>query len=223
MTRQAHGAAYPAERAAGLAGVPLSTLHYWTRTGLWIPSVSAVKEKRWSYSDVLALRLIDWLRHKKGEEFPATTIHKIRRGFAKIERLGESLEAESCRVWVDRKGRIHIGEESEGFVPLPPGMAQRAFDLGEVDLLAAFTSPSGRVGPDLRRPRPTLRIIPGKLAGEPHVQQTRVPTSGLAAMVRRHFGPEQILELYPGLTEISIAEAIELEDQILRNSGSVAA
>lgn len=130
---------------------------------------------------------------------------------------------EACRVWVDRKGGIMIGDRSEGFVPLPPAMAQRAFDLGEVDLLAAFTSPSGRQGPDLRRPRPTLRIIPGKLAGEPHVQGTRIPTVALAALIRRGLQPQRLLEAYPGLMEISIAEAVELEDQILLNSGSVAA
>lgn len=223
MTKQAHGAAYPAERAAGLAGIPLSTLHYWARTALWVPSVSAVKEKRWSYADVLALRLIDWLRHEKNESFPATTVQRIRKEFAKIEQLGERLETESCRVWVDKRGGIRLGDQGDAFVPLPPGMAQRALDLGDVDLLAAFSSPSGRVGPDLRRPRPTLRIIPGKLAGEPHVQETRIPTIGLASMMRRHFEPDQIMELYPGISRVSIQEAVELEDQILSNSGYLAA
>lgn len=223
MGAPVRGAAYPAERAAGLAGVPLSTLHYWTRTGLWTPSVSPIKEKRWSYADILALRLIDWLRRPKDEMFPATTIHRIRREFAKIESLGERLESATCRVWIDRKGGIRIGDASEAFVPEPPGLAQRSLDVGEVDLLGAFASSSGVTGPDLRRPRPTLRIIPGKLAGEPHVLETRVPTSMLAALARRYFETTQILELYPGLSETAVLEAVELEDQILRNSGSLAA
>lgn len=223
MGTAVRGAAYPAERAAGLAGVPLSTLHYWTRTGLWTPSVSPVKEKRWSYADILALRLIDWLRRPKEEKFPATTIQRIRREFARVESLGERLESATCRVWIDRKGGIRIGDASDAFVPQLPGHAQRSLDLGEVDLLAAFSSSSGAIGPDLRRPRPTLRIVPGKLAGEPHVEETRVPTSMLAALSRRHFKIVQILELYPGLSEAAIIEAVELEDQILRNSGSLAA
>lgn len=221
--KRAFGAAYPADRAAGLAGVPLSTLYYWTRTGLWTPAVSATKEMRWSYADVLALRLVDWLRHEKGEEFSATSMHKIRRALSRIEQLGERLEAQGCRVWVDRKGGIMIGEQEEGFVPLPPGMAQRALDLGEVDLLAAFKSPSGREGPDLRMPRPTLRIVPGKLAGEPHVHETRVPTATVAALVRRGFATTQVVELYADVSEQSVLEAVDLEDQIRRNAGSIAA
>ena len=69
------GAAYTADRAAALAGVPLSTLHYWSRSGIWVPSVSSVKVKRWSYSDLLALRLIDWLRRDKPDlKLPKTSI-----------------------------------------------------------------------------------------------------------------------------------------------------
>ncbi len=226
--RAGFGAAYPAERAAGLAGVPVSTLYYWTRTGLWTPSVSHEKEMRWSYTDVLALRLIDWLRQEKtgaveDERFRATSIHKIRKQLTKVERLGDRLEAEICRVWVDRKGGIRIGEDSDGFVPLPPGMAQRALDLGEVDLLGAIVTPSGRSGPDLRRPRPTLRIIPGKLSGEPHVEATRVPTTSLAALIARGFSARQVLKLYPDLSKDAIEEAVDLEDQIKHNSGTLAA
>lgn len=221
--KRTFGAAYPADRAAGLAGVPLSTLYYWTRTGLWTPSVSSIKEMRWSYADLLGLRLIDWLRHEKGDEFSKTSMHKIRRALSRIEQLGERLEAQSCRVWVDRMGGIRIGDEEEGFIPLAPGMAQRALDLGEVDLLAAFKSPSGREGPDLQQPRPTLRIMPGKLAGEPHVHATRVPTAAVAALVRRGFAPAQIIELYADVSEQAVLDAVDLEDQIRRNAGPIAA
>lgn len=221
--KRTFGAAYPADRAAGLAGVPLSTLYYWTRTGLWTPSLSASKEMRWSYADVLGLRLIDWLRHEKGEEFSPTSMHKIRQAFARVQQIGERLETETCRIWVDRKGGIMIGDAEEGFVPLPPGMAQRALDLGEVDLLAAFRTPSGREAPDLRKPRPTLRIVPSKLAGEPHVQETRIPTISVAALIRRGFALAQVLELYTDVSEQSVLEAVSLEDQLRRNAGSVAA
>jgi hypothetical protein len=57
--------AYPADRAAALSGVPLSTVHYWSRNGVLVPSVSAERVKLWSYADLLALRTIYWLRHEK--------------------------------------------------------------------------------------------------------------------------------------------------------------
>ncbi len=66
--------AYTAERAAALSGVPKSTVHYWARQGILVPSVSPVRVRLWSYSDLLALRTIYWLRQTKqdpsGREVP---------------------------------------------------------------------------------------------------------------------------------------------------------
>jgi hypothetical protein len=42
-------AAYDAPRAASLAGVPRSTLYYWARVGIWMPTVSRSRQMRWSY------------------------------------------------------------------------------------------------------------------------------------------------------------------------------
>jgi MerR HTH family regulatory protein len=57
--------AYPADRAAALSGVPKSTLHYWARQEILVPSLSAEKVKLWSYADLMALRTIYWLRQRK--------------------------------------------------------------------------------------------------------------------------------------------------------------
>jgi DNA-binding transcriptional MerR regulator len=57
--------AYTADRAAALAGVPLSTVHYWARNEILIPSVSPTKVKMWSYTDLMGLRTIYWLRQRK--------------------------------------------------------------------------------------------------------------------------------------------------------------
>ena len=37
-------------------------------------------------------------------------------------------------------------------------------------------------GPDLVAPRPELRIVPGRLAGEPHIRGTRIGTLQIAAL-----------------------------------------
>lgn len=47
---------YTAERAAALSGVPKSTVHYWARQGILIPSGSPERVKLWSYGDLMALR-----------------------------------------------------------------------------------------------------------------------------------------------------------------------
>jgi DNA-binding transcriptional MerR regulator len=96
------GAAYTADRVVALAGVPLSTLHYWSPRGIWVPSVSSVNVRRWSHSDLLALRLIDWLRGDKPDlRLPRTSIARIRGALVAVERLGDRLRDQPQREGMD--------------------------------------------------------------------------------------------------------------------------
>jgi DNA-binding transcriptional MerR regulator len=83
--------AYTADRAAALSGVPKSTIHYWARKGYLVPSVSAERVKLWSYTDLLALRTIYWLRQPKrtheGQEIPASTMPAVRRALQALQAL----------------------------------------------------------------------------------------------------------------------------------------
>jgi uncharacterized protein (DUF433 family) len=76
------------------------------------------------------------------------------------------------------------------------------------------TEPRVVVGPDLLCPRPALRIVPGKLGGEPHLAGTRLTTRSVAALARRGLDPGQIAGLFPDHAKGAIAEAIELERQL---------
>jgi uncharacterized protein (DUF433 family) len=217
------GAAYTADRAAALAGVPLSTLHYWSRSGIWVPSVSSVRVKRWSYSDLLALRLIDWLRRDKADlRLPKTSMPKIRGALAAVEWLSDKLRADSVKVWVDPKGGLVIATEGEIFVPLGRGLAQMLAHLEGVDLVDVWEGGRGLVGPHLFEPGPTLRIIPGKLSGEPHVVDTRIPTKMLSSLRARGMELDSIIELYPRLTRENVEDAVALEAQLERNLGAAA-
>ncbi len=212
------GAAYTADRAAALAGIPLSTLHYWARKEIWIPSVSSTTVKRWSYSDLLALRLINWLRRDKPDlKLPKTSMAKIRGALAAVERLGDRLREHSVKVWVDPKGGLVVKAEDEVFVPLRRGLAQALTHLEGLDLVEAWQGENGVVGPHLFEPRSTLRIIPGKLSGEPHVVDTRIPTTMLSSLRTRGLEVDAIIELYPRLTHQNVEEAIALEVQLDRN------
>jgi len=62
-----------------------------------------------------------------------------------------------------------------------------------------------------------LRIIPGKLSGEPHVVGTRVRSVQLDALLERGFLIDQIREMYPFLDATAITDARELELQLRRN------
>jgi uncharacterized protein (DUF433 family)/DNA-binding transcriptional MerR regulator len=211
-------AAYPADRAAALAGVPRRTLYYWAKTGLVVPTVSQTKLMRWSYADLLLARLVDWLRQDKPPdlEIARTSIRRIRENLERVEDLGERLMTEGFDVYVDQRGGLIFGGPDGMFVPLGDGLTQRLVE-SRVNLIRPFERRAGMRGPDLAKPRPSLRIVPGKLSGEPHVAATRVPTQMLAALSHQGFDREQIRGLYPTLSEDSIRDALDLEDQLERN------
>ena len=104
--------AYPADRAAALSGVPRSTVHYWARHEVLVPSVSPSRVKLWSYPDLMALRTIYWLRQHKvtsqGWDIPASTMPAVRRAIRLLHEVDLDLWTEDGgpRVAVDPAGEI---------------------------------------------------------------------------------------------------------------------
>jgi uncharacterized protein (DUF433 family) len=93
---------------------------------------------------------------------------------------------------------------------------------GPVDLFGPFAPPAHpdgdwpvpAPGPDLLRPRPHLRIVPGKLSGEPHLAGSRLTSRSIAALAARGLGSEAIHNLFLDQTRAAITEAIDLERQL---------
>lgn len=79
-----------------------------------------------------------------------------------------------------------------------------------MDLLGPFEGDRRR-GPDLVRPGPNLRIIPGRVSGEPHLVGSRITTQVAAALHRNIADVEKIAALYPGFDASIFEEAIEFE------------
>jgi uncharacterized protein (DUF433 family) len=211
--------AYTAERAAALSGVPKSTVHYWSNNDILVPSVSPQRIKLWSYGDLMALRTIYWLRQSKqdpdGREIPRTAMKAVRRALREIASLELDLwnEDGAPRVAVDRSGNIVIGDERGA----QRAGGQRILDAEMLDLLAPFDSREGLRGPDLNAPRPQLRIVPGKLAGSPHIERTRIETQALAALERRGIENAKIYRLYPMVSTEAVDDAIDLERELSAN------
>jgi uncharacterized protein (DUF433 family) len=211
--------AYTAERAAALSGVPKSTVHYWARQSILVPSVSPERVKLWSYGDLMALRTIYWLRQTKqdssGREVPRTAMKAVRRALREIAALKLNLWSEdgAPRVAVDRSGGVVI--EHDGGVQRPGG--QSILDADMLDLLAPFASREGLHGPDLSVPRPRLRIVPGKLGGSPHVVHTRLESQALGALADSGLEQAKIYRLYPDVDRAAIEDALDLERQLAQN------
>jgi uncharacterized protein (DUF433 family) len=218
-----HRGAYPADRAAALSGVPRSTIHYWARTEILVPSVSATRVKLWSYFDLMGLRTIYWLRQSKttaeGDRIPATSMPAVRRALGTLRKLDLDLWTENwtggrAMVKVDRQGHVFFDPpNAEG---LSTAHGQRVIDPEWLDLIAPFSTGQTR-GPDLYAPRPSLRIIPGKLSGSPHIEKTRIETIALAALEERGLSQQKIAVLYPIAPRHAIREALDLEHQLQGN------
>jgi uncharacterized protein (DUF433 family) len=210
--------AYPADRASALSGVPRSTLHYWARHEVLIPSISPERVKLWSYPDLMGLRTIYWLRQSKtsgdGASVPATSMGAVRRALEALKELDLELwtEEDGPHVAVSRSGEVFFN--APGYVSNVAG--QSPLDADWLDLIAPFETEQGRA-PDLYMPRPSLRIVPGKLSGSPHIMKTRIETVALAALEVRGLSESKIAALYPVASPTSISEALDLEHQLRAN------
>jgi uncharacterized protein (DUF433 family) len=212
--------AYNAERAAGLSGVPRSTIHYWARNEILVPSVSLSKVKLWSYTDLMGLRTIYWLRRRKissdGWDIPASSMPAIRRALRELQKLDLELwnaKDNAPSVLVDPSGRLYVNPPSG---PEAVATGNRVLDGESFDLIAPFQTRASRA-PDLFAPRPHLRILPGKLSGAPHIANTRIETLAVAALAERGFDSQKIERLYPTVRPVALVEAIDLERQLSEN------
>lgn len=206
-----HGV-YPARRAAALAGMPLSTLHYWARNGIVVPRASKGRPKLWSYEDLMALRAVVWLRREK-----QTDGGVIRRSsMPKVRSAIDALRALALDVWDHEAGsRLVVDVEGQVFLETAAGLETPAgqFVAGTIDVIEPFEA-FGRKGPNLLRPRRSLQIIPGKLGGAPHIASTRIETEALAALHVRGFTVDDIAQFYPAVDRAAIIDALDLEAEL---------
>jgi uncharacterized protein (DUF433 family) len=210
---------YEAQRAAALSGVPVSTVYDWARNGIIVPSLSEIRPKRWSYADLMALRIVYWLRHPKNDQefrYPASPMLEVKRALVQLQELGLDIWSKASgpgrsSMLVDRTG--HIVVQTPDLTMASHGQTQ----LDILDLLGPFEADLTQ-GPDLIRPRPHLRIVPGKVSGEPHLEHSRLTTLTIAALAARGYDAATIGELYPDEQAEAIVEAIELERTLAPNT-----
>lgn len=209
---------YDAGRAAALSGVPKSTVYWWARQQIVVPSVSPVQEKLWSFGDLMALRLVAWLRHVKiqndVEIVRRSPMSEVRGAIQMLNANGISLwdhELQRSPILVDARGQIFVRLGRSEIVDLRGAKALPKLET--FGLTEPFSVEDANPAPDLLAPREHLRIVPGKVAGEPHVLNTRVTSLALGALARDGFAAARIADMY-GLKSDVVEEAISLERQL---------
>jgi uncharacterized protein (DUF433 family) len=200
---------YEAPRAAALAGVPAGMLQTWARRRVVVPSVARERERMWSWVDLVCMRLA-WLRERAGHSGGTELAVEVGGALDQLELNGNARLLERWdragrprQLLADRKGALVVGGDASD---------------GLVDLMGPFAL-AGEAGPDLVRPRPHLRIVPGKVAGEPHIDGSRLTTRTVAALAARGLDAAHIAGLFPDQNKTAIAEAIELEAALARGGG----
>ena len=160
----------------------------------------------------MALRIVYWLRHPKsgraGEVRPSP-MPQVREGLEELERRGLDIWAENPQqrgspLRVDQAGRVHLDDGWAAGTSGQMGM------LPLLDLLGPFEIGQDH-GPDLIRPRSRLRIIPGKVSGEPHLENSRITTRAIHALYERMGDLGNVASLYPHVDYEALEQAVHLE------------
>jgi uncharacterized protein (DUF433 family) len=170
----------------------------------------------------MGLRIIYWLRQTKttpdGADVPRTSMPAVKRALGQLAELDLRLWSDESGpgVCVDRSGKVVLLSEPN----LEGAHRQQRLDPGNEELLSVldvFEASEGTRGPDLYAPRPSLRIVPGKLGGSPHITHTRLESQALGALAKSGLPTAKIYQLYPEVDETAIDDAIDLERQLARN------
>jgi uncharacterized protein (DUF433 family)/DNA-binding transcriptional MerR regulator len=202
---------YDSDRASQLSGIPRRTVNYWFQHELLVPDDPTAR--RWSYRDLVFLRVFAWLRTKRMPPDAAA---------ARVRQLKRALLDEEGITRVRSQGHVLLlGDESIDRMSGEMVFSQVAPFFSHLNLVAlaggADLQPGRLQGPDLLRPRPRITIRPSVLSGEPCIRGTRISTSAIYALSQeRELEPLQIVRLYPGTTRADISQAIELEESLGR-------
>jgi uncharacterized protein (DUF433 family) len=188
-----------------------------------------VREKLWSYADLIQLRMVSWLRHPKqtddGAKVRGTSMNEVRSTLAFMAEHGLDLWSgelgtqTAVGLSVDRTGKLWIELPTGGYVDTA-GRQTLDLEADYLDLLKPY-GVAGLLGPDLLRPRSHLRIVPLKVAGEPHVEHSRITTRTLAALQDRGFNTARIAAMYE-IDRTAVEQAIDLEAQLAGTAGIAA-
>lgn len=204
--------AYSTKLAAALSGATERQLRYLrqSRDGqapLLVPEYGS-RPALYSYSDVVALRTFARMR----ERMP---LQKVRRSVAYV--LGQLAEdahisAETIRALPGGTSAVWIRDDAYIDTVEHPG--QPGFPEAMASIFRSFTTLHEREVPDLERPAPGLVINPGVRGGIPVAEGTRITFDLIAGLHDDGVSAAEIRELYPGVSETSVAGAVTFAHRV---------
>lgn len=205
---------YSTRRASQLAGIPMRTVSDWAAAGVIEPDYPSSRGRRWSYRDLVLIRLIGWLRSKSvSREVAAERVRTLRSVFDEGDDSFDVIRGDGTHLFYGDEGVDRwTGQRTLG------DFAAALLDRFEISVPGASAELGARRnlwGPDLVEPSPLTRILPWVQGGEPCVVSTRIPTASVAALVNdRQLPPGSVVGLYSGLTLEAVDEAVRFERSV---------
>lgn len=194
------GGFYSLPEAARIAKVPRSTVDYWARTRLIVPSQREKRPRLYSFIDLRDLVVAGQLRGQG----------------AKVRDLRVALDYVRSVDQIDRLAQMnfHVFEGQLVYEPVsgveaPHKKGQRVLTVNMAEVYRIL----GMESPEVLQMRPANRVLidPSVRGGTPVVEGTRIPTRLIADLVTDDISREEILKMYPSLTAEDIDAALEWE------------
>lgn len=179
-----------------------------------MPEVSASRPITYSFRDVVALRTCVFLRQE-------SSLQRIRRAIGTLREMGEMEHLSTYRLVSQGDTILLLDGSAAVDLVHQPGQQVVMATLAEV--FAPFDSSSGVRVPDLRRPRPHLRVDPETRSGLPVVDGTRIPYDVVAALVADGLSPSEVAEFYPQVSAAAARDAADFGQYVDAQSGRAVA
>lgn len=136
---------------------------------------------------------------------------------ARVDRTRKLVASGDVRVdtmHIARTG-VYLPDESHDRLSGQETIEQLLTLTEPFDLLAPLEGDRRMTGPDLVYPSEHTYISPWVMGGEPCVNETRIPTATVLALVELRGLPiDGVLALYPSLTEAGAEDAVALERRL---------
>ncbi len=196
---------YTREEAARIAKVPRSTVGYWAKTRLIVPSHKFGRWPLYSFQDLRDLVVCRKLKER------SATVRAIRKALGYVRSVDDVWHLAEAGFGVTDDGDlIYQPRQEDGVAVRPDLYGQRVF---WVPLKEALDELGARPNTTQLVPRKGVVIDPRIKGGAPVVRGTRIPTRLIAEIAADGTSVDSIIALYPILKPEDIRAALDYENE----------
>lgn len=192
---------YSAAEAARLAKVPKSTLSYWARTDLIVPSRHKQRPRLYTFEDLRDLVVANTLRGQ------GARTRDIRTAIAYVQSVDDVQRLAQANFGVFDGQLVYLDEDGNPVAPHKGGQRFFRVKMGEVFGTLGVDDPQHPV----MRPAKRISVNPEVRGGTPVIEGTRIPTKLIAELVDEGAVEDEVAALYPRLTPEDVAAALAWE------------